>query len=142
MNKFTIDYEGKQIEFNGLLFTYDGKYSNADITKVQEYIDREIKSNFKRFEVWNHRGDTVTLTSHPDPNIYWGSCNGNRSKYESYRGSGFNLYVKNESNAVAVEKIKSLNESLSGLEAQASEIRKEQQRLVQSMERLSEQEAK
>lgn len=133
----TITYEGKTIEFNEKdgTWNYDGRYSNVDVNKVREYIDKEIKSAFQRVEVWDQLMRTVTLTSNPSPKVYWGTCEGNRSKYEI--GNWNALFLKTDANRALKVQWKDLQSEVYAHQKAIEALKERQKAIKARMERLT-----
>jgi hypothetical protein len=102
-------------------------YSNTDIKKVKEYVDRLIKSKFKSIKALgcNYETDTlkeVTINSidSQDPNYVWiTDTEGRRSKYEKK-----NCYAFTEENLAKIKQMEEIDVKIKTLQKENGKIYK------------------
>lgn len=135
MDKISTTYKENTITLVNDEWQLEGReYANASLVKVKEYIDRQIKAEFTPVEAYYAQYSELRkarLTSHPDERTYWGTIGGSRTKMDVR-----NLRVMNDANDAIFAKHQALKADISRLSDQIQVLRKEQELLVEKMEKF------
>lgn len=104
----------------------DFAYSNTDIKKVKEYVDRLIKNEFKPIKALGcaYSGNelqeiTITSIDSQDPKEVWITKEGNRSKYKKE-----NCYAFSDENIAKIKQMKEIDNRIVVLQKENGKIYK------------------